>query len=93
MMLESVVEGDAVELAEARGWLQRKVKYQGRHGAPDRWFFKAGVVLIVEFKRPGGRRPIHQRRELDRLRAEGFEAHYCDSIPDFAAHLDRLEHG
>ncbi len=51
--LEASVEEAVVAWAEANGWLVRKMQYPGRRGCPDRFFFKNGELVIVEFKRAG----------------------------------------
>ena len=55
-MGEIAFEHGAVEYAERRGWLVRKMRYIGRNGCPDRWFFKDGIVVPIEFKGPKGQR-------------------------------------
>ena len=72
--LESAIEDDVVAWAENRGWLVRKMAYPGRRGCPDRWFFKAGQMRIIEFKRSGNIKadPI-QQREHKRYEAVCFK--------------------
>lgn len=79
-MREIVIEEKVVEFAEASGWLARKCVYAGRRGSPDRWFFKAGRLLLVEFKKPGERPDAQQAREHERLRNAGFPVHVIDNI-------------
>lgn len=80
-------------LAEIYGWLRRKVKWIGRRNAPDDIFGRAfvepckhcgahGRVLLIEFKRPGKKPNITQRREIARLREAGFEVHVVDNVLD-----------
>ncbi len=78
--LESSVEDDVVAFAENRGWLVRKMVYPGRRGCPDRWFFKGGRVVVIEFKRPGKKvaDPL-QAREHRRYAAAGITVHLIDS--------------
>lgn len=77
--LEAEIEDDVVAWAEARGWLVRKMQYPGRRGCPDRWFFKGGRLVIIEFKRPRtGRLSGNQGRERDRYAAAGFTVHVID---------------
>jgi hypothetical protein len=74
--LEAEIEDDVVAWAEARGWLVRKMIYPGRRGCPDRWFFKGGRVVIIEFKRPkDGAVSGNQAREHKRFAAAGFTVH------------------
>lgn len=79
-MIESPIEDWACEQAEAAGWLVRKLQWTGRRGAPDRFFAKGGRVVLIEFKRPGGKpRPGRQKNEIDALRASGVEVHVADN--------------
>lgn len=73
--LEAEIEDDVVAFAASRGWLVRKVQYPGRRGAPDRFFFKGGRLVIIEFKRKGGTRSGNQMREHRRFRDAGFPVH------------------
>jgi hypothetical protein len=86
-MREKPIEVAAVEFAEARDWLVRKVAYVGRRSAPDRWFFRRGVLVIIEFKRQGQAATLQQTREHNRLRAHGFEVHVVDSLDQAKALL------
>lgn len=79
-MREYEIERTVVDFAESRGWLVRKVLYAGRRGAPDRWFFKGGQLILVEFKRPGRKPDGQQQREHDRLRGAGFPVYIIDSV-------------
>ena len=77
--LEAEIEDDVVIFATNRGWLVRKMQYPGRRGCPDRWFFKGGRLVIIEFKRPvSGRLSGNQSRERKRFAAAGFTVHVVD---------------
>ena len=56
--LESSVEAYLVQQVHAHGLTQRKLKFIGRRGAPDRLvlgrYRRKKVVWFVEVKRPGG---------------------------------------
>lgn len=78
----SGVEEPVIEFAKRHGWLERKMKYVNRRNCPDRWFFKAGRLVIVEFKKPGEKPSIGQKREHARLRRQGFEVHVIDKAED-----------
>jgi len=84
-MIERVVEEEAVRIAEERGWLVRKVVYAGRKGAPDRFLWKGGKFLMVEFKRPGERPNPQQAKEHARLAAAGWKVHVIDNWTAFHA--------
>lgn len=91
MAREIVLEEDSNTYAERRGWYQRKVIFAGVKGAPDRWYFKCGILLIVEFKKLGEPPSIQQLRRHRELRAAGFEVHVIDRFEDFVALIDRAE--
>ena len=74
--LEAEIEDDVVIFATSRGWLVRKMQYPGRRGCPDRWFFKGGRLVIIEFKREHrSERSGNQVREHQRFRDAGFSVH------------------
>jgi len=78
--LESAIEDDVVAWAENRNWLVRKMQYPGRRGCPDRWFFKDGQLVIIEFKRPGINvaDPL-QAREHRRYNGAGWHVHLINN--------------
>jgi len=78
--LESSVEDDVVAWAEQNGWLVRKMQYPGRRGCPDRFFFRDGYLVIIEFKRPGKKTadPI-QVREHKRYADAGWPVHVVNN--------------
>lgn len=75
--LEANEEDAAVAWAENNGWLVRKMKYIGRNGAADRFFFGHGAIVMIEFKGPNT--PVYeaQVREHARLAAVGVKVHVC----------------
>lgn len=77
---EAAIEKPVVTWAARHGWLVRKLQWAGRVGAPDRFFAKDGRIVLIEFKRPGGKPRPTQDRELARLIAAGVECHVVDSI-------------
>jgi hypothetical protein len=89
-MRESTIENYLVQRVKALGGEVRKVKWIGRHGAPDRlvMFPVTGERLIaigpgtiwVELKAPGEKAKPHQVREHDRMRKMGQEVAVVDSI-------------
>ena len=83
---EFKIERSVCAWAEANGWIQRKIQYVGRNGAPDRWFFKGSargaILVMIEFKAPGGKCSLIQEREIDRLRKLGFNVFVIDSVED-----------
>lgn len=91
-MKESAIEKYLVAQAKARGAFVRKVAYQGRKGAPDRWlFYPHGFLLIVELKRPGKKPEPLQLDEMQKLRNAGFYVAWADSkeqVDDILAHAE-----
>jgi hypothetical protein len=70
---EGPIEAYLLKRVTETGGRQRKVKWVGRDGAPDRliwWRFP--VVAFVECKGPRGRLSGEQEREIARLRGDGW---------------------
>lgn len=78
-MIESPIEDWVCEKAEAAGWVVRKLKWAGRRNGMDRFFLKSGRVVLIEFKRPGGKPRTTQQREIDLFREAGAEVHVIDN--------------
>ena len=79
--LELEVEKKVTDYAKRLGWIVRKVVFQGRRGAPDRWFFgPGGRLVIIEFKAPGGVISYHQSKIMKKLKELDFEVHVVDEI-------------
>lgn len=73
-MLERDVVRELRKAVKAAGGEMRKVKWEGRRGAPDLLLLLPGTLghLMVETKRPGMPLEDYQAREHDRLRAAGI---------------------
>lgn len=70
---EESVETYFKRIAEAQGWVVRKLAWPGRRNAPDRVLMRDGGRLVfVELKAPKGVLRIGQVREHARLRKLGF---------------------
>ena len=78
-MIESPIEDWVCKQAEDAGWLVRKLSWVGRRSGCDRFFAKDCRVVLLEFKRPGGKANPGQEREIARLKAAGVEVHVVDS--------------
>ena len=74
-MAEYYVEDNVVAAAEADGWFCRKLKWEGRDGAPDRLFVKAGRVVFIEFKDKDRKSKGLQKNECKRLKDAGAEVY------------------
>ena len=79
---ESKIEAAGVKYAVARGWMHKKV---GTNAWPDHLFLREfGVVLWVEFKRPGEKLRPNQERRVAQMRDRGFRVLVIDSKEQFA---------
>ncbi len=80
-MREARVRSSYIDHAKLLGFLHRKVRYEGRRGAPDDWFFgPQATLVIIEGKRPGETPRLQQFREIKRLATLGFNVTYANSI-------------
>ena len=79
-MRERDVEQYLVEQVKAKGGEVRKVRWIGRHGAPDRLAMLPGKTLWVELKAPGEKAKPHQAREHERMRRMGQRVEVVDSF-------------
>ncbi|EWS76898.1 hypothetical protein AF72_13785, partial [Xylella taiwanensis] len=77
---ERSIERYLVARVRAKGGEIRKVKWIGRHGAPDRIAMLPGSTLWIELKAPGEQcRPL-QLREHERMRRMGQRVEVVDSF-------------
>ena len=84
---EANIEGAVVAWAENNAWEVRKMRYLGRRSCPDRFFFGYGQIIMVEFKKPGGKLSEGQKLEHTRLRAVGVEVNVFDTVSSAIAFL------
>lgn len=75
--LEKSEELEFVAWAENHKWLCRKLKFEGRIGAPDRILFGYGHIVLIEMKKPGGKLSKGQVLEHQRIRDRGCQVHVC----------------
>lgn len=85
------VQNPVVRYAKTLGWLAWKMKIEGRNGCPDYWFFRAGAIVIIEFKAPGEARRRQQELRADDLLKRGFKVHVIDNAADGRALFDSFE--
>lgn len=88
-MRESDVETYLVKRVRCIGGATRKVKWIGRHGAPDRLVLFDGAHF-VELKRPNGVLDDHQRREKQAMEFHGVDVHVIsskDEVDEFIAKI------
>ena len=81
-MQERLIEKKVCDWAKKDGWLVRKLSWVGRHGAPDRFFARAGRIVFIEFKQAGKKPTDHQAREIENLRDQGCEVYVCDDVEE-----------
>lgn len=79
-MKERDIEEYLVKRVKALGGEVRKVKWLGRHGAPDRVVMLPGLLSWVELKAPGEKAKPHQVREHERMRKMGQMVVVIDSM-------------
>lgn len=72
------VQNPVVKHARRTGWLAWKMKIEGRNGCPDFAMMKDGLILWMEFKRPGGVLSAQQILRIKDLREHGFTVHVVD---------------
>ena len=78
--LEHPIEKETVKLLRAWGW--DVIKLEVTHW-PDRMAVsKSGVVVFIEFKRPGGRVRPGQAAKIRELRARGVQASIQDDVEE-----------
>lgn len=68
--------------AKSAGALVRKLKWEGRNGAPDLIIMLNGYVIFVEVKKPGGKPKPHQVAEHERMARHGMDVRIIDNIGD-----------
>ncbi|HHW4679894.1 MAG TPA: VRR-NUC domain-containing protein, partial [Xylella taiwanensis] len=71
VLREHSIERYLVSRVRAKGGEIRKVKWLGRHGAPDRIAMLPSGTLWIELKAPGQTCRPHQQREHERMRRMG----------------------
>lgn len=78
---EATLERTICEEAKLDGWIVYKLKFIDCRGAPDRFFGKNGRALFIEFKAPGKKPNLQQRkRHRELLNDFGMEVHWCDDL-------------
>lgn len=89
--LEAEIENAFVKYAESRGCYALKLRLDGRNGWPDRTVVgPEGLIMFVEFKRPGGKIRPMQRVWEKVLKSCGFIVLKPTSIGEAEAKLDEL---
>ena len=82
ILKETDIENLVIAWATDHGWLCPKLQWVNQTGWPDRCFIKRGVVVFIEFKKPGGRISKKQHYWIGRIREQGIPVIVCDSPED-----------
>lgn len=77
---ESSIEKEAWEHAESKGWFRTKIMRTSKAGFPDHIFVRDGVVIFVEFKRPGENPTPQQKKRMWQLRKHGARVEVIDNM-------------
>ena len=74
------IERPLFEYARMRGWLCEKVISLSRRGWPDRFFLRAGRIVLCELKAPGETPSVQQLKRHRELREKGAEVVWFDNL-------------
>lgn len=88
-MLESEVERQVVAYAKDKGCIIYKLNGAGERGKPDRLILRNGKALFLELKRPGKTPTLLQWHHLRKLRAQGFNAEWANTVPTALKHINQ----
>lgn len=75
----------------SRRWKTRKLRWEGRVGAPDYFVLTAGYVFLIECKQPGARPRPAQMLEFERLSASGMDVLVLDNAANAEALAEAIE--
>lgn len=81
-MIESQIEQHHRRQAIATGWFVEKIERTTRRGFPDRFYARAGRIVLMEWKRPGGRLSVQQKLRHTELKLAGVEVHTVYSVAE-----------
>ena len=81
-MKERDIEKAVTDHAKKKGWLSFKWTSPAQRFVPDRLYFKDSKVIMIEFKRPGGKPTKGQRIMHKTLERAGFAVRVIDSVED-----------
>jgi hypothetical protein len=97
-MLEKQIEQTVKAYARTKNWLAYKWTSPGHAFVPDGLMFNyippehreivARYVKIVEFKQQGKKPTAGQQREIERLRAHGYDVRVIDNIEEGKGMVD-----
>jgi len=87
MPVESQIQSAVIDFARKNGWYTRRLEWIGRVGAPDVFAARNGIILLIEFKRPGGKLSPGQVAEHALLYKHGIRVYVVDNIEDGYAYF------
>ena len=91
VMLERDIEKAVCDYAKAKGMLVYKFTSPARSAVPDRLLIsRTGLIVFIEFKRPGARPTPAQLREHDRLREQHATVYVVDDVTEGKRIVDWL---
>ena len=79
-VLEKHIEAEGNAFAFRRGWLEFKLTSPSRRGWPDRFYVRRGVIILVEWKRPGEEPTVQQAKLHRELRDAGVKVYWMTSL-------------
>lgn len=79
-MSESDIEQRHSKDAEAEGWFVDKIMRTSRNSFPDRFYAKAGRVVLIEWKSEDGVLSPQQRLRHKQLRDAGVEVYVTNDV-------------
>ena len=86
--LESALQSDILDFAEARGWWAIKVESRSRRGVMDLYALRRGRHIWIEVKRDEQTEPTEQQLKRHReVRAQGGEVYVVGSMEQARAIL------
>lgn len=79
-VLEKDIEKKGCAFAFRRGWFEIKLTSPSRRGWPDRFYARAGEIILVEWKRPGEEPTETQARIHRELRDHGVKVYWFTTV-------------
>lgn len=80
MELEKAIQSKIKKALEKDGWIVLRPVAVSKSGYPDLWCLKAGMLVLVEVKRPGEHPTELQLIRHDQLRKAGFPVVIASSV-------------
>lgn len=88
---ESTVKSKVINYSKELGWITYPFTSPGNLGVPDTLFMKLGVVIFVEFKRPGEVPRKSQINAFNKIRSQNIPVYVVDSVLAGKTVFDRFE--